>query len=212
MASKSSTSKSAALAADEDAHQPKRVVMKPEELEKTAERLYGHSAKKAAERRKEFEAAVEFQHTHNHRTPKRAAEPSPEEAKALERLYSQPIEKKKRSLEAAEKKLASQAPPTKKVSPEDVDQITDRIYSQAMRRKQQSLAEIEKKVYGAQQEEKKLDKEQLKTRVESLFTAAVNKKQEATEKLTEKYRWKIEKKTISKDQAAELANRLSSKK
>ena len=209
---KSKSATAAATTGDEDLHQPKRVVMRPEELEKTAERLYGHSSKKMMDRQKEFEAAVNFQATHNVNVKARKAEPTAEEAKALERLYSQPMEKKKRSLEAAEQKQAAQAPTSKKVTQEEVEQITDRVFAQAVRRKEQSMNESEKRAYGAQTEEKKLDKDQLQARVDSLFTKAIEKKNAKMEKLTEQHQWKVEKKTISKDQVAELANRLSAKK
>ena len=211
MSGNASTKKTTtSAAADDDIHQPKRVVMKPEELEKTAERLYGHSAKKIQERRQKFEEDVEFQATHNAKLKAKSSEPTAEEAKALERLYSQPMEKKKRNLEASEKKLAAEVPVSKKVSPEEADQICDRLFTQSVKRKQQSLEAAERKVYQPA-EEKKLDKEQLKTRVDSLFTAAVEKKKTATEKLSEKYLWKVEKKKISKAQIDDLAARLSTK-
>jgi hypothetical protein len=213
MATKNTTKNTASnsVAADEELHQPKRVVMKPEELEKTAERLYGHSVKKIQEQKKKFDADVEYQFTHNHKTKATSAEPSDAEKAALERLYSQPIERKKRNIEAAEKKQASLVPPSKKVGPEEVDQITDRLFAQAMKRKEQNLATSTKKLYGDDKGEKKLDKEQLGKRVQSLFNEAVDKKKTAMEKLTEQYQWKIDKKTISKEDAKAMADRLSAK-
>jgi hypothetical protein len=200
-----------ASAADDDIHQPKRVVMKPEELEKTAERLYGHSVKKIQEQRKKFDEAVEFQASHNGTVKVRKSEPTDAEAKALERLYSQPIEKKKRNLEAAEKKQSALAPPTKKVLPEEVDQITDRLFAQAMKRKQTNLEASTKKLYGADADAKKLDADQLKARVDSLFTQAVEKKKAAVTKLTDQYQWKVESKKISKEEASALGERLAKK-
>ena len=190
--------------------QPKKVKMKPEELEKTAERLYGQSAKKIQDQRKKYDEEIDFKWNHN--VPKAvSSERTEAEEKSLERLYKAPMEKKKMNLEKAEKKFEASGSQQKKMDPEELAALGDRLCNQSMRQKQDGIDKATKRVYGTAAEPKKLDKAQLEARVESLYTTAREKKKTADEQLGGKYLWKVDKKTISKADEKALADRLSTK-
>jgi hypothetical protein len=198
-----------------DVHQPKRVVMKPEDLEKMADRLYGQSMKVISNRKKEFDDAVTYKASHNDTKYRNHGEVSESEEKALHRLYTQPIERKRANREKQERIAEDQASVgNKKIQPEEAEQLADRLYAQSMRQKQQSLINSTKRIYGDENaEQKKLSKADFAASVDSLFTTAVQKKKDADEKLTAKYRWKQQQlKPLTKEETAALADRLSTKK
>src|SRR4051812_18347468 len=89
-----------------DPHAPKKVVLSPEALEKTAERLYTRDVKKIQQQRKEFNEAIEFKLHHNDVHKVGAAPLSPKEQAAVTHLYTQAKQRKEQSQEKLSQKFA----------------------------------------------------------------------------------------------------------
>lgn len=196
------------------ASQQKSVKLNKEQLDKSLERLYSRCVNASKEKQVEFEKAVEYQIEHNKLKRVATGEASEAEKKAIEHLYTIPLEKKKKNDASTSKKHQEHSPSVKHVTPEEQEGIVERLYSQALQQHSQELAASSKRVYGdSNPKTKKLDKDGVAAAVETLYTKAIEKKKTADAELEGKYAWKriVSETKVGPDQAKALAERLQTK-
>lgn len=195
-------------------HEPKKKVLSPEEVEKSLERLYTRSHNVTKQRHEEYVKAVDEQLVHNKLLHVPSGEPTDVEKARIEKLYTQPLEKKKKAMESTRKTTSDHEPKIKHVTPDEQETIVDRLYSQAITSHQQNLTNSVKRVYGDGQSPRKgLDKDGVLASVDNLYTKAIEKKKAADASLEDKYGWKkiTSEKKITPELAKALAERLQSK-
>lgn len=193
-------------------NEPKKRSLSPQQLEKSLERLYTRSVNTLKDRMTEYNKSVEYQVEHNKLKKPPTGELSETEKKAIEHLYTQPLEKKKKGDGASARKTHQEnGPVVKHVTQDEQDAIVDRLYSQAITMRNSQLDASTRRIYGdGSKHGKTLDKEGLASAVESLYTKAMERKKTSDAQLEEKYGWKkIESaKKITPEEAKALAERL----
>ena len=175
-----------------------------------AERLYTQSVDRIKKQRNKFEEEIDFMATHNHPAVPTSSDRSTGEEAMLERLYKQPMEKKRITLEKLERKAEAELYVSKKMSRFDVEAMAERLCAHDA--KEQILLKSTRRVYGNPQKPHVLTKPEMDARIDALYTQARQKKKESDEKLREQYMWKkVHSLVISREREKEIAERLSSK-
>ena len=190
---------------------PKHKVLSQEEQDGMMERLYGLSTRNRDKRRKEYEEEVSNIAKRKDKKPP-TGELSEKEEKAIQHLYTQSMERKQYTLKKLEQKFVEKPAESKKLQPEEIDSMAERLHAQSKQHHEAMIERLTVKVYGKKGEgQRKLTKGEMDESVGRQYSGAVDKKKENMQKLEDKYLFHPPKKTISPEEVAEMANRLSKK-
>lgn len=192
-----------------------------EDLTKSLQRLYDAPQEKRKKKHAQDDEEIVFNRERNRVKHRKNKEPTGQDNEIANRMYTQPLEKKKNLTAKLEQRHHSPLRARKELTPDQTDDVTQRLYNQAIEHKKRLQESCVKKAYGEGQQPKVLDKDRLAESVDNLYQKAIDKKKDKIStletKFTNEYSWKAEQPglplelpPLSPDKASKMADRMHS--